>query len=122
MFSSSNLDSYDALADKKMDRTFHINKPYYGAWTKYGWGRDDWGLGLSKPRIDKLGNATVLVSYGKSNQQYTIKAEKVKTFPIEEIKNSGLKVYIVPKSALNYKTIKIIGNRDISEIKETNVI
>ena len=107
-----------------MNRTFHINTPYFGAYVKYGWQKDDWGIGLSKPKIDKLAkeNATVLVSYGKSNQQYTIKAEKVKTYPLEEIKNTGLKVYIVPKSALNYKTIKIIGNRDISEIKETNVI
>ena len=91
--------------ERQQNNEFHINTPYYGAWTKYGWQKDDWGLGLNKKRIDLLAsnNKTVVVGYGKSSQQYTISAKKVQSFPIEKIKDTSLEVYIVPKSALNYR-------------------
>jgi hypothetical protein len=86
------------------EKHFHINTPYYGAWTRYGWKKDDWGLGLRKERIDKLAKsgATIYVSYLKSDQLYTIKAELVKTYPIDEIGWAKVKVYVIPRSALNY--------------------
>ena len=86
------------------ERYFHINSPYYSAWTKYGWMPNDWGLGLRKERIDKLAKvgATIYVSYLKSEQLYTIKAEKAKTYPIDEIGWAKLKVYVIPRSSLNY--------------------
>jgi len=84
---------------------FHINTPYYSVWARYGWGKDDYGLGLHKGRIDQLAkdNTTVIVSYGKSDQEYTIKARKVQEYPIESIKGVKVKVYVVKKSALNYR-------------------
>jgi hypothetical protein len=87
------------------DNHFHINVPYFGAWTKYGWGKDDWGLGLNKERVDGLAKqkATLIVSYGKSNQEYTIGAEKAQTYPIKDVKNFGVKLYIIPKSALHFR-------------------
>jgi len=83
---------------------FHINTPYYGAWSKYGWGRDDWGLGLCKERIDRYAktNETIFVSYKEKKQLYTIKARKVQKYPVEKLWNR-LEVYIIPKSSLNYK-------------------
>ena len=84
---------------------FHINTPIYSSWQKYGWGKDDLGLGLHKGKIDLLAkdNTTIVVSYGKSPQEYTIKANKVQTYPIENIKGGKVKVYVVQKSALNYR-------------------
>ena len=90
-------------------KSFHINVPFYGAWSKYGWGQDDWGIGLNKKRIDFLAewNETIYVSYGKKQRIYTIKATKVQEFPVEDIRDSNVKVYVVKKSALNYsKRIK----------------
>ena len=93
---------------------FHINTPYYGAWTKYGWGRDDWGLGLNKERIDKLDDGeTIYVSYGKKDTLYTIKAGKVKKYPVEKLRWGGVKVYIIPKSVLNYKGL--LQNEELKE-------
>lgn len=95
---------------------FHINTPYYGAWTKYGWQPEDWGLGLRKERIDKLAKngATIYVSYSKSDQLYTIKAEKVKTYPIDEIGWAKVPLYVIPRSSLNYCEI----TREEIELKE----
>ena len=86
------------------EKHFHINTPYFGAWSKYGWGKDDWGFGLKKERVDKLAecDATLYISYLKKPQLYTIKAKKVQQYPIEEISWSKVKVYIVPRSSLNY--------------------
>lgn len=86
------------------DKFFYINTPFYSAGNKYGWGKDNWGIGLNKKRIDKLAkqDITIYVSYGKKDQLYTIKASKVKTYPVEELKWGNTKVYIIPKSALNY--------------------
>ena len=83
---------------------FHINTPFYGAWSEYGWNRDDWGIGLKKKTIDLLAkdNTTCVVSYGKSTQEYTIKAKKVRQYPIKCVRGQ-VKVYVVPKSRLNYR-------------------
>ena len=93
-----------------LNNHFHILRPYYSAGLKYGWGRTDeerrnnWGLGLNKAKIDELDDKeTIYVSYGKKDQLYTIKAGKVKKYPVEKLKWGGVKVYIIPKSALNYK-------------------
>ena len=85
-------------------RHFHINTPYYGAYTKYGWQLNDWGFGLNKKRIDKLAkeNATIYVSYLKSSRLYTIKAEAVQKYPIDKIGWASVEVYIIPRSSLNY--------------------
>jgi len=90
------------------DKYFHINTPYFGAWTEYGWGKDDWGLGLNKKRIDRLAKAgeTVYVSYINKRQLYTIKAKKVQEYPVEEVRWSKTKLYIIQKSALNYSQSK----------------
>ena len=89
----------------KLDNYFHIHTPYYGAWVKYGWQKNDWGIGLAKDKVDKLAKAdqVVVVRYGKEKQQYTISAKKIQQYPKERIKNYDLWVYIVPKSALNYR-------------------
>lgn len=86
------------------DKYFHINTPYYSAWTKYGWNKDDWGLGLEKKKVDKLAkmNQTLYVSYGKKDQLYTINAKKVKEYPVDVLKYGNVKLYIIPKSSLNY--------------------
>ncbi len=83
---------------------FHINTPFYGAWSEYGWGRDDWGIGLNKKIVDLLAkdNTTCVVSYGKSPQEYTIKADKVQQYPVRAVRGQ-VKVYVVPKSHLNYR-------------------
>jgi len=83
---------------------FNINTPFFGAWSKYSWATDDWGIGLNKSRIDKLAesNETIYVSYGGKKQLYTIKAKKVQTFPVEDINGYNVKVYILPRSKLNY--------------------
>jgi len=88
-----------------LNRTFEISTPFYGAWKKYGWKKDDWGIGLDKERVDFLAarNETCIVSYDKSGKLYTIKAKKAKTYPIFEIKNYRKLLYIVQKSALNPK-------------------
>ena len=84
------------------ERKFHIIAPYYGAWTKYGWEKNDWGIGLSKKRIDDLGlrGLTAIVSY-RDSIDYEIDAREVQEFPISTIKGKDkVKVYIVKKSAL----------------------
>jgi len=90
---------------RKQSNQFHIHRPFYSAWRKYGWNPDDYGIGLHKGKIDKLAkdNATCIISYGKSDQEYTIKAKKVQMYPIENIKESNVKVYVVQRSALNYR-------------------
>jgi len=87
---------------------FHINTPYYGAYTKYGWQLNDWGFGLRKERIDKLAkeDATIYVSYLKKEQLYTIKAKLVQKYPIDEIGWAKLKIHIIPRSSLNYCELK----------------
>jgi len=86
------------------DKYFHINTPYYSAWTKYGWGKDDWGLGLKKERIDELAkeDATIYISYLIKPQLYTIKAKVIQKYPIDEIGWAKVKIYIIPRSSLNY--------------------
>ena len=83
---------------------FHINTPYFGAWKLYNWGQGDWGIGIHKGRIDQLAkdNSTCIVSYGKSTQEYTIKAQKVQQYPIRAVRGQ-VKVYVVQKSALNFR-------------------
>jgi len=83
---------------------FHINTPYYDAWNKYGWMNNDWGFGLNKKKIDKLSKdgATIYVSYLKKRQLYTIKAKEVQKYPVDEIGWAKLKIYIIPRSSLNY--------------------
>jgi len=91
---------------KFIRRHFHINTPYFGAWSKYGWKKDTWGLGLNKQRVDMLADAgmTCVISYGKDiEKEYTLSAKKVQIYPVEQIKNTKVEVYIVPKSALNYR-------------------
>ena len=92
----------------KLDNHFHINVPYFGAYVKYGWKYGDWGIGLSKSRVDELAKykATLIVSYGKKDQEYTISAKKAQTYPIEEVKGYNTKLYIVPKSSLYFKQPK----------------
>ena len=87
------------------NNNFHIHKPYFSAWRRYGWSKNDWGLGLRKEIIDKLAeqNLIAIISYGQSNQKYTLAARKIQQYPIESIKNSNILVYIIPKSSLNYK-------------------
>ena len=86
------------------DKHFHINTPFYGAWKKYNWPLDDWGFGLRKERIDKLAKTdeTIYVSYLKKPQLYTIKAKAVQKYPMEEIGWAKVKVYVIPRSSLNY--------------------
>lgn len=107
---------------KEQSNIFHINQPYFGAWVKYGWEKDDWGIGLSKPRVDKIAkkDGILIVSYYKSDQQYTIKAKEAQTFPKEEIKQTGLLVYIVPKSKLHYKKPQTDEER-LEELKKLGV-
>ena len=87
-----------------MNNRFHINEPFWGAWKIYDWNKDDWGIGLKKKTIDLLAknNETCIVSYGKSPQEYTIKAKKVQQYPIKSVRDK-VKVYVVQKSALNYR-------------------
>ena len=54
-----------------LDRHFHINTPFYGAWTKYNWNRDDWGLGLAKHRVDAL---------AQSHAYYQANKEKISLY------------------------------------------
>jgi hypothetical protein len=91
---------------KYIPRRFHIFSPLYGVWKQYGWPQGVWGLGLKKKRIDELANSgmTVIVSYNitkdKISDEYTIKAEKVREFPINECRD-GTRCYAVPLTALN---------------------
>lgn len=91
-----------------MNNYFHIRNPYYSAWKKYGWSKDDWGIGLAKYKIDELAkkDKTIVVRYGKKLQNYTISAKKVQKYPIEIVKNYNLQLYVIPKSALNYRKKK----------------
>lgn len=97
-----------------MGNRFHINYPYFGAWTKYGWKVGDWGIGLNKFRVDKLAeqNKDLIVSYYTSSRRYMIKAKKVQTYPVERVKDYDMFVYIIPKSVL--KPIK--EERSISQM------
>ncbi|HEC64055.1 MAG TPA: hypothetical protein ENI23_02035 [bacterium] len=99
------------------DNYFHILRPYFSAWMKYNWPKDDFGLSLAKDRIDLLAsqNAAAIVRYGKSNQEYTISARKARRYPVEQIKDYGKWVYVVPKSALNYRAKKIETLKDLAE-------
>lgn len=87
---------------------FHILVPYWGAWVKYNWAKNDYGVGLDKEKIDILAkdNQTVIVRIGKHKQEYTIKATAVQTYPLERIKDYYKLVYIVQRSALNYRKVK----------------
>lgn len=88
---------------------FYIKTPYFGAWTKYGWEKNDWGIGLEKNRVDRLAreDSIVNVKYGSDiTREYTIRAKEVIKYPVEQIKNYNKKVYIIPKSALRYKKPK----------------
>ncbi len=88
-----------------MNNYFHILVPFWGAWTKYGWSKGEFGVGLAKDRIDKLAkqNKSIIVKVSTKNQEYTISAKKVQTFPVEKIKDYNKYVYVVRGSALNYK-------------------
>ena len=87
-------------------RHFHIHTPMFGVWKKHGWEQGTWALGLNKKRIDQLAEAkmTAVVSYNitqdEKSDEYTIKAEKVKEFPVAECKDGTL-TYAVPLFALN---------------------
>jgi len=102
------------------DKYFHINTPFYSAWQKFGFMKDDWGLGLNKKRIDQLAktNETAYVSYGKNPQLYTINTKKVKTYPVDTIGWSNTKLYVIPKSSLNYcdKTKQEIEEKDLVKL------
>lgn len=106
----------------KTDNYFYIKVPYWGAYVKYNWTKNDWGLGLDCSRIDQLAkeNATVVVRYGKWKQEYTISAKKVKGYPIERIKDYDKWVYIVPKSILNYRKPKS-EEEELKELVESGV-
>ena len=97
---------------------FNIRVPYYGAYVKYNWKKGDWGIGLKKDRIDELAKSdkTIIVSYGKSKQEYTIKAKKVQSYPIETIKSYNTKVYIIPKSILNYRKMENVPDLSNPEV------
>jgi hypothetical protein len=112
---------------EEIDRYFHINRPYFSAGIKYGWGntesvrRKNWGIGLAKDRIDFLAETdeTIIVKYGKVDKEYTISARKVKLYPVEEIKGYGKLVYIIPKSILNYrKPKKVVEEKSLSDMSE----
>lgn len=106
--------------NQTLNNYFHILVPYYGAWTKYGWPKNDWGIGLETERIDELAkiDSTIVVRYGKDKQEYTIAAKKVQKYPVERVKDYDTWVYIVQKSVLNYRAKKTEDEkmREFSEI------
>ncbi len=97
---------------------FNIRTPYFGAWTKYGWEKGDWGIGLNKERIDLLAlrDMPARVTYGKDARTYMIPAKEVQKYPVEGIKESDTEVYIVPKSALNIKTTEEEEAKELSRL------
>ena len=110
---------------KKVNNYFHINYPFWSAWQKYGWEKDIWGLGLEKNRIDKLAetNEMVVVSYYKSDKEYTIRAKKCQKYPIEKIKDYDTYVYIVPKNAMMSKPKpKSIGGMTMEELFKQGIL
>lgn len=95
-----------------MNNQFDIRQPFWGAWTKYGWQKGDWGIGLNKDRIDKLAekNENAIVKYYKSDWK-VIEAKKVQKYPLYKVDFNTL-LYIVKKSAL-----KEINKIDLSDPK-----
>ena len=82
---------------------FHIFQPFFSAWMEYGWPKNDWGIGLNCEKINFLAahDEMVFVSYGKDKEtKYQIRASKIKDFPVRPVKNTNVKLYIVPRSAL----------------------
>jgi hypothetical protein len=97
---------------------FHIQVPFWSAWQKFGWRKGEYGVGLAKDIIDRLAeqNKTAIVRIGKDPKAYTIKAKKVQKFPIEQIKNWDKQVYIVKKSALNYKKVEPLTDEVLAKM------
>ena len=104
---------------KQIDNNFYIHTPYFSAWEKYHWTPGEWSVGLEKKRIDKLAimksTDTVYVNV-RNEGDFTIKASKVKTFPVEKIKNYDRYVYVVRRSALNRKINKLKDPEEFSKL------
>jgi len=102
----------------KTSREFYINKPFYSAGQKFGWENEEYGVGLEKNRIDHLAHChkTAIVRIGNEPNAYTIKAREVQRYPVDQIKNYDLWVYVVPKSKLNYKKIEPITTESLFKL------
>ena len=94
---------------------FHIRTPYFSAWQKYGWDKDDYGLGLRRDRIDNSAEKkeSVLISYGKNKNIYSLDAKKIQECTVEFICGTDVQLYIIPISML-----KIVKEKKVETIED----
>lgn len=91
--------------------------PFWGAYSKYGWEKGEWAVGLEKEKVDALAakdkEITIKIKVSRNNPAtlYYIKAKRVQECPIEQFKgNTSVKGYIVRKGLLGFK----VNNTDMS--------
>ena len=101
---------------------FNIKEPYWLAWLRYGWDKEDWGIGLNKKKIDSFFDDKVIsIFINTSKQFFDITVSKVRKCPTEMIRNSDVEVYIVKRSELHLIEEKSIGETSIEELAKMGV-
>ena len=82
----------------------HIKVPIYGVQKLYGWEEGVEGIGLLKSWVDGFSeDETLYIGFGKNTELiYTIKAKKVKEFPVHDIPSyKNAQTYVVKSTDLN---------------------
>ncbi len=95
-------------------KTIKLRRPFFSAWKKFGWERDNWGIMIDLPRLKELAEKgeRILFSFKEIKEEFEIDAKEAlefvennkSTMTIKIPKTSGIVPTKIMKKVQNVKS------------------